>query len=265
MDNFASNNSKNQNSNSLDEETFTGNIVIIATNSDSDEYEKPSTSYTDLSIEDYETLYHEWSFNSEEDEEEEEEEEEEIEIEKPVVTKTLIVKTKDVFIDTPIRQKVIQNFKEFCIFPEELEKEVLIYTVELCKSMSIDIDWANKNFWNTYRSKSISVYENLRSDGYIENKQSWASKINSKEISSKTFIDMPAEEMCPHIWKEALDKIMEDEIKLYSNKSSASIYMYCSRCKKKSKCDYYQMQTRSADEPMTTFVTCLECDKQWKF
>jgi DNA-directed RNA polymerase subunit M/transcription elongation factor TFIIS len=249
----------------LDEETFTGNIVIIATNSDSDEYEKPSTSYTDLSIEDYETLYHEWSFNSEEDEEEEEEEEEEIEIEKPVVTKTLIVKTKDVFIDTPIRQKVIQNFKEFCIFPEELEKEVLIYTVELCKSMSIDIDWANKNFWNTYRSKSISVYENLRSDGYIENKQSWASKINSKEISSKTFIDMPAEEMCPHIWKEALDKIMEDEIKLYSNKSSASIYMYCSRCKKKSKCDYYQMQTRSADEPMTTFVTCLECDKQWKF
>ena len=39
----------------------------------------------------------------------------------------------------------------------------------------------------------------------------------------------------------------------------------CSRCKKKSKCSYYQMQTRSADEPMTTFVTCLECDKQWKF
>jgi transcription elongation factor S-II len=25
------------------------------------------------------------------------------------------------------------------------------------------------------------------------------------------------------------------------------------------------MQTRSADEPMTTFVTCLECDKRWKF
>jgi transcription elongation factor S-II len=25
------------------------------------------------------------------------------------------------------------------------------------------------------------------------------------------------------------------------------------------------MQTRSADEPMTTFVTCLVCDKHWKF
>lgn len=37
----------------------------------------------------------------------------------------------------------------------------------------------------------------------------------------------------------------------------------CSRCKS-DRCHYYQMQTRSADEPMTTFVTCLECDKRWK-
>ena len=38
----------------------------------------------------------------------------------------------------------------------------------------------------------------------------------------------------------------------------------CGRCKSK-KTTYYQMQTRSADEPMTTFVTCLECEKRWKF
>jgi transcription elongation factor S-II len=25
------------------------------------------------------------------------------------------------------------------------------------------------------------------------------------------------------------------------------------------------MQTRSADEPMTTFVSCLECYNRWKF
>jgi len=52
---------------------------------------------------------------------------------------------------------------------------------------------------------------------------------------------------------------------LYSKEVTASIVLYCSRCKRKTKCDYYQMQTRSADEPMTTFITCLECDKKWKF
>jgi transcription elongation factor S-II len=66
-------------------------------------------------------------------------------------------------------------------------------------------------------------------------------------------------------WKAEVEKQIEKDKHLYSNKGGASIYLYCSVCKKKSKCDYYQMQTRSADEPMTTFVTCLECDKRWKF
>ena len=38
----------------------------------------------------------------------------------------------------------------------------------------------------------------------------------------------------------------------------------CGKCKMR-KTTYYQLQTRSADEPMTTFVKCLECGNRWKF
>ncbi|CAN1134149.1 Transcription elongation factor TFIIS [Linum perenne] len=38
----------------------------------------------------------------------------------------------------------------------------------------------------------------------------------------------------------------------------------CGRCGQR-KTTYYQMQTRSADEPMTTYVTCVNCNKHWKF
>jgi transcription elongation factor S-II len=38
----------------------------------------------------------------------------------------------------------------------------------------------------------------------------------------------------------------------------------CGKCKG-SRTTYFQMQTRSADEPMTTFVTCLNCKNKWKF
>lgn len=38
----------------------------------------------------------------------------------------------------------------------------------------------------------------------------------------------------------------------------------CGKCKKKD-CTYNQLQTRSADEPMTTFVLCNNCGNRWKF
>lgn len=38
----------------------------------------------------------------------------------------------------------------------------------------------------------------------------------------------------------------------------------CRKCKSK-KTTYYQLQTRSADESMTTFVTCHQCGNRWRF
>jgi len=48
-----------------------------------------------------------------------------------------------------------------------------------------------------------------------------------------------------------------------SAKEEGSSMFTCRACKK-SNVKYYQMQTRSADEPMTTFITCLHCNAKWK-
>jgi DNA-directed RNA polymerase subunit M/transcription elongation factor TFIIS len=256
-----------------DEETYSGVIIILATRSESDEYDKSISLYVNLTMEEYETLYHEWSFNSSDEEEEEEEEEEEIPEEPELVARQVTqvvvnkIKTNDVFISCPIRDKVIQNFAEQTNveIAALLEKYTLGYVVEQCKLNCIDVDWTNRIFWNTYRSKAISVYENLQIDGSTKNTENWASKLLTSEIEPKAFVELSAQELCPTKWKAALDKMVELETRLYTKNTSAAIHLYCSGCKKKSKCDYYQMQTRSADEPMTTFVTCLECDREWKF
>jgi transcription elongation factor S-II len=39
--------------------------------------------------------------------------------------------------------------------------------------------------------------------------------------------------------------------------------LQCGKCKSK-KTEYYQLQTRSADEPMTTYATCKKCGNRWK-
>ena len=61
------------------------------------------------------------------------------------------------------------------------------------------------------------------------------------------------------------DKIEDNKEVFYlTHPSQISEGVYaCSKCKNK-KIFMYQLQTRSADEPMTVFLTCLNCQNKWK-
>jgi DNA-directed RNA polymerase subunit M/transcription elongation factor TFIIS len=288
---FASTSDDDENTHMLpapfDEETYTSVIVVLSTESDNqDEYDRPISEYKDIRSDDYETLYQEWTFAVDEDEEDAEAvEDEEVAdaIEEDVVSEceeeavpvvrnskpAAIVKSKDVFVNCSIREKVISNFTELLGSQEkatEFEGYMLKNLVERALKDAIEVDWANRSFWNMYRSRAVTLYENMKgTDSYVQNNQQLIQKLNSGELSLQSIAEMTSMDLCPSRWKEMIEKLIEKKKKLYSTEQNASIFMWCSSCKKKTKCDYYQLQTRSADEPMTTFVTCLECDKRWKF
>jgi DNA-directed RNA polymerase subunit M/transcription elongation factor TFIIS len=268
----------------FDEESYTGNIVILMSEDDEEKYKEKASEYTNLRSDDYTLLYEEWNFSTEEDEEMDEDaednEEDEEEIEEAVVdedntvrqaypVRLIQTKSKNVFIDCSIRDVVIKNFQELVgdeHIVKELEDSILHAVSDDSIKEGIEIDWGNRIFWNMYRNKAISLFENLRgSDSYVQNRENWLEKLKNNEISPRSLVTLTAIELCPSRWNDVVNKVIESEKNLYSKSESASIIMWCSGCKKKTKCDYYQLQTRSADEPMTTFVTCLECDRQWKF
>ena len=68
---------------------------------------------------------------------------------------------------------------------------------------------------------------------------------------------MRAEEERMH--KENMDKAM-----VAQEEKSISASLTCGKCGQK-KVSYSQAQTRSADEPMTTFCECTVCGNRWKF
>ncbi|KAJ9446336.1 Transcription elongation factor TFIIS [Diplonema papillatum] len=63
--------------------------------------------------------------------------------------------------------------------------------------------------------------------------------------------------------KETTD-YMRDAMRTDISKPAVTDQFTCGRCGQ-NKTTYFQMQTRSADEPMTTFVTCVSCSNAWKF
>ena len=55
----------------------------------------------------------------------------------------------------------------------------------------------------------------------------------------------------------------QEEAKRRMQEGGQEGFFTCGKCKSK-KTNFYQMQTRGADEPMTNFVNCLDCGKRWK-
>ncbi|XP_061674741.1 transcription elongation factor A protein 3 isoform X2 [Syngnathoides biaculeatus] len=78
---------------------------------------------------------------------------------------------------------------------------------------------------------------------------------------------MSAEEMASDELKQLRNVLTQEAIRehqMAKTGGTTTDLLQCGKCKRKN-CTYNQVQTRSADEPMTTFVLCNECGNRWKF
>jgi len=86
-------------------------------------------------------------------------------------------------------------------------------------------------------------------------------------ITPERLAVMKSEEMASDEVKKEREKFIKEGIdgsRLAIVQGTKSSDLKCGKCGKRN-CTYNQLQTRSADEPMTTFVMCNECGNRWKF
>ncbi|XP_071254190.1 triadin-like isoform X4 [Salvelinus alpinus] len=144
------------------------------------------------------------------------------------------------------------NFKEFGTNCDSMAAEIEdhIYT----EMGSTDMKYKNR-----VRSR-ISNLKDPKNPGLRKN-------VLAGGIELRRFAIMSAEEMASDELKQLRNNLTKEAIREHQlSKTSGTIsdLFQCSKCNKKN-CTYNQMQTRSADEPMTTFVLCNECGNRWKF
>ncbi|GLB42683.1 putative transcription factor S-II (TFIIS), central domain [Lyophyllum shimeji] len=114
-----------------------------------------------------------------------------------------------------------------------------------------------------YKGKIRSLFVNLKD----KNNPGLRESVVSGELSVEKLAAMSSQEMASEERKAADRKIEAENFhnSLAASEQQAETDAFqCSRCKQR-KCRYRQAQTRSADEPMTTFVTCTNCGNRWKF
>ena len=144
-----------------------------------------------------------------------------------------------------------------------IEKSIYNYIIQISKKKKIPRKWNNKIFRNLYLSKIRSIYSNIDENSYIKNKE-FKNKILTNKIDPNNICKLTVYDIYPEIWKELFDnKIKRDKLKYDIKPEAMTDVFKCRKCNSRS-CSYYEVQTRSADEPMTQFINCLDCGNRWR-
>ncbi len=198
----------------------------------------------------------EFDDNEEELQLEIQEEEDDFTVEKETITNELV----------SIRLSIIDLFTKLI---EDKEKSIVIENSIFKKSCELSIDrkimkkWDNPIFKKIYVNKARSIYINIHPNSYIKN-TAIIKKIKDGKIDLDNIAFMSPFQLYPEHWKQFLDEKYKREKVMYEDMEEAMTDQFkCGRCKSR-KCTYYELQTRSADEGMTIFITCLNCGNRWR-
>lgn len=140
---------------------------------------------------------------------------------------------------------------------DNLEKGIFNAALLEADEKNVVKKWENPYFVSIYTDRLRSVWMNLQRPEVVE-------LVMSKKVKSHVIANMTHQELLPRRWEELIQKKKERDEERYAPKLEANTDSYtCRKCRSK-ECSYYQLQTRSADEPMTTYVTCISCGCRWK-
>ena len=138
-----------------------------------------------------------------------------------------------------------------------IEKGVFNWSLEKAEELNVIKRWDATGFVQIYTDRLRSVMRNLSSKDLRE-------RVLRRELRAHELAYMSHHDMQPGRWADLIAaKKLKDENRYAPRLEASTDNFTCYKCRSK-KCSYYQLQTRSADEPMTTFVTCLECGNRWK-
>nr|XP_048297391.1 transcription elongation factor A protein 2 isoform X9 [Myodes glareolus] len=134
--------------------------------------------------------------------------------------------------------------------------EHLSAQIEEC--IFLDVGNTDMKYKNRVRSR-ISNLKDAKNPGLRRNVLCGA--ITPQQIAVMTSEEMASDELKEI--RKAMTKEAIREHQMARTGGTQTDLFTCSKCRKKN-CTYTQVQTRSSDEPMTTYVVCNECGNRWK-
>lgn len=162
------------------------------------------------------------------------------------------------------------------------ERSVYNWAVQETRNVQDEPSWENRLFRSRYKQKAFGLLRELERGPEVAADlkvvgdhitlglnivPQLVKRIQRKELDIKNLARYQPDVLWPGgPWAKAAFEHKTRDLMMEKARTMEEGYtglFQCGKCKS-TKTTYYQMQTRSADEPMTTFVTCITCNNRWK-
>lgn len=158
-----------------------------------------------------------------------------------------------------LSKHVTPNNSEMFIPPAksiEIEQDLFDSAVRYVDEHALNYDHIPSIYYEKLRVLKSNI------DPKVLGNKNFGIAILSNKIPTKGISDLPPHKLFPENWKQEIKKIQLATDKK-ENMAVTTAYT-CNKCKK-NRCTVEMSQTRSADEPMTVFITCKHCGNVMKF
>ena len=157
------------------------------------------------------------------------------------------------------RKNLYKNLK-VCLKDGEEQKEELVQKVIKIE----EVIYEKYKGDGPYTNRVLEILHNIKDKDNIEFREG----IVNGEIKPEELATMDEVKMLNKEKRKELDKTIEDKVNESRSdwdKKHSKVLSGVYKCKCGSdKTTQFEMQTRSADEPMTIFITCVECGNRWR-
>lgn len=166
-----------------------------------------------------------------------------------------------------LRKYVVSQYAELLsleeddTIPRNLEIGTNNWAINKSLKMRQTPAFDNRKHTERYKQKFLELKKCLKFSPDLKK------KLLNRELKTSMVFDMQPNHMWPggpydKRLQASIEKSMKKEVSIVNEKDYKGLFK-CAKCREY-KTTYYEMQTRSADEPMTVFVTCHICDITWK-